>query len=124
MLWRIFVKDLESRIRIGIHDHEREAQRVLVNAEVEGVYSMSPLSIEDCFNYDHIYQLVVKEWPCRLQVQLLETLVAEALNYIFRSDARVCRATVRISKPDIFKEAAAVGVEASWVRSDYEKHLQ
>lgn len=124
MRWRIFVKDLETRVKIGIHQHEREAQRLLVNAEIEGIYSAMPKGIEDCFNYDHIHNLVIGQWPSRPHVELLETLVIDLLKHIYTMDQRVDYAKVSISKPDIFKEAQGAGVEAGWTIEDYRHYTQ
>lgn len=119
MRWRVFIRSLETSLRIGIHQHEREAQRLLVNAEIEGVYAIQPQGIGDCFNYDHLYKLVVHDWPKREHVELLETLVIDLLCHIFSVDERVERVTVSIAKPDIFAEAESVGVETVWTRGDY-----
>jgi 7,8-dihydroneopterin aldolase/epimerase/oxygenase len=119
MVWRVYVKNLETNIKIGIHDHEQEPQRVLVNATVTGRYPAHPSSIGDCFNYDHIHKLVVNEWQKRPHTKLLETLVVEVLEYIFRIDSRVESAKVSLCKPDIFKMAESVGVEAEWSREEY-----
>ena len=119
--WRVNVKNLETIIRIGIHANEQQPQRVFVNAMIEGVYPAKPQSIADCFNYDHIHALVVQEWPKRQHVNLLETYVAELLEFIFRSDARVDFARASVCKPDIFPQAQSVGVEAEWTRKDFER---
>jgi dihydroneopterin aldolase len=122
MRWRVFVKNMETTVKIGIHDHEQKPQRILVNVEVQGVYKAPPEVISDCFNYDHVHQLAVKEWPQRAHVQLLETLAIEMLKHVFTVDNRVDTARVSIAKPDIFKEAEVVGVEASWTMDDFVKH--
>ncbi len=119
MVWRVYVKNLETNIKIGIHAHEHKPQRVLVNATVTGRYPSHPSSINDCFNYDHIHKLVVTEWQKRPQTKLLETLVVEVLEYIFRIDNRVEAAKVSLCKPDIFQTAESVGVEAEWTREEY-----
>jgi dihydroneopterin aldolase len=119
--WRINIKNVATTIRVGIHPHEQEPQRVFVNGSVEGNFPVHPKSIADCFNYDHIYDLVVKEWPKRPHTPLLETLVAELLEHIFLLDSRVDFARASVCKPDIFPEAEAVGVEAEWTRADFER---
>src|SRR5688500_9231466 len=114
MRWRIYVKNLETHIRVGIHDHEQTPQRVMVNVSVEGVYPIPSQSIEECFNYDHIHKLVVTDWSNRSHTQLLETLVLEVLHHVFVIDKRVDYVKASLCKPDIFKEAESVGVEAEW----------
>ena len=120
--WRINVENLEARIKVGIHPHEREPQRVLVNAIIEADYARKPKTIADCYNYEHVHHLVTKEWPKRPHVELLETYVTELLEYIFRSDKRVVWVRVSLSKPDVFTEAKSVGVEAQWSLKDFERY--
>lgn len=119
--WRVYVKDLETLIRIGIYAAEKKPQRVIVNASIEASYSARPASISECISYEHIYNLVAREWPQREHVELLETYIVELLEYIFRLDSRIVSAKVSICKPDVFAEARSVGVEAQWTRSDYER---
>lgn len=121
MRWCIFVKNLETTVRIGIHRHEKTAQRLRVSADIEMLYAQPPQTIADCFNYDHIYRLVCEEWPKGAHVDLLETLAVDFLNYVFTMDSRVDSAKVRIAKPDIFAEAEEVGVETRWTREDFKR---
>lgn len=118
-LWQVHVTNLETRIAVGIHPHERKKQRIIINATVEGEYPTEPKVIGDCFNYEKIHSLVVDEWPKHGHKLLLENCVVELLTHIFRCDNRVERASVRICKPDISKHAEAVGVEARWTRADF-----
>lgn len=117
--WRIHIKNLEAKIRIGLYAHEREPQRIIVNATIEAMYSPTPKTIEECFDYDHVHRLVTVEWPKRPHAWLLETCVVELMTDIFKSDARVSRVKVCIVKPDIFPEAESVGVETEWTREDF-----
>lgn len=122
MTWRINVKNMQTKIRVGICEHEKEVpQNILINAVIDCEHPAKPESINECFNYDSIHQLVVGEWQKRGHINLLETLVFELLSYIFNSDKKVKYARVSISKPDIYKEAESVGVEAQWTREDFEK---
>ncbi len=119
--WRVHIKNMETTIGVGIHEHERRKQRVLVNVVVEGEYLAKPQVIEDCFNYDHVHNLVVNEWPKKEHKPLLENCAVELLEHIFRCDNRVDYASVRVCKPDIFPQVEAVGVEAEWTREDFKK---
>ncbi len=118
--WYVHVKNLETTIGVGIHAHEKEKQRVIVNVTVEGEYPANPQTIKDCFNYDHIHNLIVNEWPQKAHKPLLENCVVELLEHIFRCDERVDIARVQVSKPDIFQNAEKVGVETQWTRKDFE----
>lgn len=119
--WRVYLKDLETTIGVGIHAHELIKQRVIVNVTVEGEYPAKPADINDCFNYEYIYKLVVSEWPNKEHKQLLEHCVVELLENIFRYDSRVDYAKVQACKPDIFESVQAVGVETEWTRKDFER---
>lgn len=119
--WRINIRNIATKIAVGIHDHEKTPQRVLVNVTVESLYAPKPDSIDECFNYDHVRRLVVEEWPGRQHIPLLETCVTGLLEYIFRTDLRVVYAKASVCKPDIFPEVDSVGVEAEWTRADYER---
>lgn len=122
--WRVYIKNLETRIRVGIHAHEQEIQRVIINATIEAEYAAKPRSIDDCFNYDHLHDWVVQEWPKRPHTALLEHCVVELLEHIFRADKRISFARVSVCKPDIFPQADSVGVEAEWTRADFKRHQQ
>lgn len=119
--WRVNIKNMATTILVGIHPHEQEKQRVLVNVIVEGEYPAKPRVIEDCFNYDYIHNLVVYEWPKKEHQLLLENCVVDLLEHIFRCDGRVDFASVCVCKPDIFPQVEAVGVEAQWTREDFER---
>jgi len=119
--WRVYIKNLETHTRVGIHAHEQIPQRIIVNATIEADYALRPDSIDDCFNYDHLRHWVVTDWPKRPQTALLETLIIELLEHIFHADHRIAYARVSICKPDIFPEAMSVGVETEWTRADFER---
>ena len=119
--WRGHVKNLEIKIGVGIYEYEQKKQRIIVNAIVEGEYPTKPLTINDCFNYEYIHNLVVDEWPKKEHKPLMENSVDKLLQHKFRSDERVDYASVRVCKPDISPHAEAVGVEAEWTRKDFKK---
>jgi len=119
--WRITIRNLEIKMRIGLHPHEKEPQRVIINVDVEVLCPLHPESIDECFNYDALYHLLAVEWPKRPHQMLLETCVADLLSFIFKLDARVNSARVSIAKTDIFADMESVGVEAMWSRADFER---
>lgn len=124
MRWRVHIKNMESQVKVGIHSHEQKPQRLLISADIEGVYPAYPQSISECFDYDHVHKLVAGEWPKRGHTELLETFVTELLEHIFTVDNRVDFVRASVSKPDIFAHAESVGVEAEWTRKDYERLKQ
>lgn len=119
--WEIIISQLETRVRIGIHAHESEPQRLWVDAAIYGHYPAHPSSIEQCIDYDVFHNLVTVEWPKRPQIALIETLVMELFAFIFLQAANVSHATIGIYKPDIFREAEKVGVRLSLTRAEFLK---
>ncbi len=121
--WRIHIRNVETFIRVGIHSHEKDPQRILVNATIDGRYPLKPVALAECFDYEKVPQLVLQEWPKRPHAWLLEGCVVELLEYIFAQDDRVQCAKVSVCKPDIFPEAESVGVETEWTRADFERAI-
>jgi dihydroneopterin aldolase len=115
---RIIVRDYITEIRIGLHPWEKNGpQRVIVNVElfVKGAgYIIKDNPIVD---YDPIYA-ALKTWPQREHTLYIETYLRELLALSFQ-DLRVDSCRVSLCKPDIFPEAAAVGVEVYMTRADY-----
>lgn len=115
---RVLVRDMITSVRLGIHAHEQtDPQRICVNVVLEGRIPLGPTSIAECMDYDHIYARVVKQWPSRSQTALIETLLEELVDFCFLSDERVEQLTASITKPDVFAEAAGVGVEMTKTRA-------
>lgn len=110
---RIIVRDMVVEVRIGIHPWERHRpQRLVVNVEM---FARAPApgswkELGDVLDYDRIRDRVKGEWPDRPHVDFLETYVEELIALCF-ADPRCEAARVSITKPDIFPETAAVGVE-------------
>ncbi len=119
--WTIHLEDVETTARVGIHPHEREPQRLLVSVSVEADGPAKPSDIAQCVNYESIYDHVTKEWPGRAHTNLLETLAADFLAWLFAQSPSVQKASVSVAKPDIFAHAVRVAVSATWTRADYEK---
>ena len=123
-LWKIHVRNLDTRIGVGIHAHEQTPQRIRVNALIAAEYAAQPQSISECLSYEVIHDYVTREWPKRPHTDLLETLVNDLLLFIFNAHPGVQRAQVTVGKPDIFEQAQCVGVEAEWTREDFKRISQ
>lgn len=118
--WRIQITNLKTNVCVGIYDHEREPQPVVVNALITGKYPARPQTIEDCFDYSLVHRFVTVDWSKREHVGLLEILVVELLEFIFSADSRVQYAKVSVCKTDI-SAVEAIGSEAEWTRADYKR---
>ena len=114
----VFVRDLELKALVGIHDHEKVApQRIIVNVDLM-VDESEPVD-DDVFRTVVDYERVVKKIKQIIDeghVNLLETL-AERFAERCLEDPRVLSSRIRIEKPDVMPEAASVGIEIERVRA-------
>lgn len=118
--WTIEINNLETKLRVGIWEHEREFQPVHIHLSIRAIASASPQSIEDCMNYQPICSWMVNDWPQQPHTPLLETKLRELMDFIFGYDARIEWADVAISKPQAIAEARGVGVRMALSRDDYD----
>lgn len=118
--WTIEIVNLETKLRVGIWDHEREFQPILINISIRAFASAYPESIEDCLDYQPICRWMTDEWPNQSHTPLIETKLHELMSYIFLFDSRVEWVDAAISKPKAIPEARAVGVRLSMSRDLFE----
>ena len=110
---RVLLSDVAVDVRIGLHPWERHPERptrLIVNVEMFAAWPLAKTGADGGFiDYDRVRDHVAS-WRDRDHVELLETLVEELIGVCFAlSPVEACR--VRITKPDIFPEAAGAGVE-------------
>lgn len=109
---KIHLQGLEVMADIGFHDFEVGApQRVLIGAEVWLDKTQLPESDNEAgaWNYDHL-RIEIERIASSRRFNLQETLALEIYNWIAaRHGVRALRVTT--SKPDIYPNAQAVGVE-------------
>lgn len=117
---RVFLRDLEVVVKVGVHPWEKHPEhptRLLVSVELfaalgdPGTHTGASL-----IDYDRIRD-AIRTWSARSHVAYLETLVEDAVALCFEN-ARVVACRVSIAKPDIFNDAAAVGIEMYRRRPD------
>ncbi len=110
---RLFLRDYEVWINIGVHEFEKKGeQRVLVNVDLYVPLALStPRSdrLEEVVDYDFIRRSVA-ERVARGHIHLQETLVDDVLA-IMLAHPRVRAARVSTAKPDVYPDCEAVGVE-------------
>jgi dihydroneopterin aldolase len=110
---RLFLRDHEVRIHIGVHEFEKRGeQRVLINVDLYVPLAKStPRAdrLEEVVDYDFIRRTVL-ERVSRGHIQLQETL-ADDLLALLLAHPRVRAARVSTAKPDVYPDCAAVGVE-------------
>ncbi len=115
-LRRVFLRDLVTLARIGVHPHEEGTQqRVRVNIEfgvVDEAVGEGGIGRDDLsrtVSYERVVQLVrrvIGEGHVRLVETLAERIAAGVL-----AEARVRVVRVGVEKLDVFAELDAVGVE-------------
>jgi dihydroneopterin aldolase len=116
---RLFLRNFEIRVHIGVHDFEKQAaQRVLVNVDLYVPLAQStPQSdtLDEVVDYDFIRRRV-SERVARGHIQLQETLVDDLLRDML-AHPQVRAARVSTEKPDVYPDCDAVGVEVFGLRA-------
>ena len=102
--------DLDVAIRLGIHPHEAEPQRVRLSVAMTVAYDRAPSAdrIEEVLDYDFVREGVLAMAATK-GFALQETLV-DAVAALCLSDPRVREVRVRSTKLDVYPDAA-VGCE-------------
>lgn len=116
MTWEITLDQVEVMARVGILPHEHEPQRLWVDVRMEVDYAATPTHISECTDYAVVYNHI-QAWADAPHTPLLETRVQELCSYILGVLPQVTAVTCRVSKPDIFSHAHAVGVSLTVSRA-------
>jgi dihydroneopterin aldolase len=110
---RLFLRDYEVWINIGVHDFEKRGeQRVLINVDLYIPLAVSTPredDLEEVVDYDFIRRTIalrVKQGHIHLQ----ETLCDDILRLML-AHPRVKAARVSTEKPDVYPDCDAVGCE-------------
>ena len=110
---RLFLRDYEIFINIGIHDFEKKGeQRVLVNVDLYIPLAQSTPQrdrLEEVVDYDFIRRSIaerVSHGHVHLQETLCDDVVAAMLAH-----PKVWAARVSTEKPDVYPDCHSVGVE-------------
>jgi 7,8-dihydroneopterin aldolase/epimerase/oxygenase len=110
---RLFVRDMEVMVDIGVHDFEREgAQRMVINLDIYVPLVIStPQSdrLNEVLDYDFMRRGVLERIG-QGHIELQETLCDDLLAYLLaRPEVRAAR--VRTAKLDVYPECREVGCE-------------
>jgi 7,8-dihydroneopterin aldolase/epimerase/oxygenase len=110
---RLFLRDYELWINIGVHDFEKRGeQKVLINVALYIPLSLSTPQqdeLEEVVDYDFIRRSIAQ----RVQgghIHLQETLCDDVLRLML-AHPRVLAAQVSTAKPDVYPDCEAVGCE-------------
>jgi len=110
--YRIFVRDLEMIASVGVHQHEKiKPQRIRVSIDL----SVAPRpadatdTVDTVLSYENVVKAIraiVATGHFHLIETLAEKIAADCLTHFTVASVRV-----KIDKPDIFPDAATVGIE-------------
>jgi len=110
---RLFLRDYEVWINIGVHDFEKKGeQRVLINVDLYVPLALSTPTedkLDEVLDYDFIRRSIA-ERVSRGHIHLQETLADDVLRTMM-AHPRVRAARVATEKPDVYPDCDAVGVE-------------
>lgn len=115
---RLFLRDYEVWINIGVHDFEKKGeQRVLINVDLFVPLALSTPtkdSLDEVVDYDFIRRSIAGRVALG-HVHLQETLADDVLK-VMLSHPRVRAARVATEKPDVYPDCDAVGVEVFGIK--------
>ena len=110
---RLFLRDYEVNINIGVHEFEKRGeQRVLINVDLfVPLAASTPQAdkLHEVLDYDFI-RSTIAERVARGHIHLQETLVDDVLQLML-AHPNVRAARVSTEKPDVYPDCDAVGVE-------------
>ncbi|MCU0967888.1 MAG: dihydroneopterin aldolase [Rubrivivax sp.] len=117
---RLFLRDHEVWINIGVHDFEKKGeQRVVINVDLYIPLALSTPKddrLAEVVDYDFIRR-AVGERVARGHIHLQETLADDVLAAML-AHPQVRAARVATEKPDVYPDCAAVGCEVFGLRDD------
>lgn len=110
---RLFLRDYEIYINIGVHDFEKKAeQRVILNVDLYIPLTMNTPThdqLNEVVDYDFMRE-TIKGLAARGHIQLQETFCDEIVSAML-AHPKVLAARVSTSKPDVYPDCHSVGVE-------------
>lgn len=116
---RLFLRNYEVRINIGVHDFEKRAeQRVLINVDLfipMEVSTPKDDSLDEVVDYDFIRSTIARRTEAghiHLQETLCDDIVAAML---LHPKVRAVRITTE--KPDVYPDCESVGVEVFKIKA-------
>ena len=110
---RLFLRDYEVWINIGVHDFEKKGeQRVKINVDLYVPLAMSTPTLDqldEVLDYDFIRRSIA-ERVAKGHIHLQETLADDVLQLML-AHPKVRAARVATEKPDVYPDCDAVGCE-------------
>jgi dihydroneopterin aldolase len=117
---RLFLRDYEVWINIGVHDFEKKGeQRVLINVDLYIPLAESTPQhdeLEEVVDYDFIRRTVIERVK-KGHIHLQETLCDDVLALML-AHPKVRAAKVSTEKPDVYPDCEAVGCEVFGMKKE------
>lgn len=117
---RLYLRDYEVWINIGVHDFEKKGeQRVTINVDLWVPLALStPRAdrLDEVLDYDFIRREIMAR-VAQGHVHLQETLADDVLARLL-AHPKVRAARVATEKPDVYPDCEAVGVEVFAFREE------
>ncbi len=115
---RLFLRDYEVWINIGVHDFEKKGeQRVKINVDLYIPMALStPVhdKLDEVLDYDFIRREIAAR-VSQGHIHLQETLADDVLTRML-AHPKVRAARVATEKPDVYPDCDAVGVEVFGIK--------
>ena len=116
---RLFLRNYEVRINIGVHDFEKTAeQRVLINVDLFIPFDLSTPKedqLAEVVDYDFIRSTISKRTAAG-HIHLQETLCDDVVHAMLLHP-KVRAARVSTEKPDVYPDCESVGVEVFKIKA-------
>ena len=116
---RLFLRNHEIAVHIGVHDFEHQApQRIRFNVDLYVPLALSTPSadqLDEVVDYDFIRHTIAQR-VARGHIELQETLADDLLREML-AHPTVRAARVSTEKPDVYPDCEAVGVEVFGIKA-------
>ena len=117
---RLFLRNYEVMINIGVHDFEKKGeQRVLINVDLYIPLAQSTPKddqLEEVVDYDFMRETIARRMA-QGHVQLQETLCDDVVKAML-AHPRVRAVQVSTMKPDVYPDCEGVGVEVFQIKDE------
>ena len=117
---RLFLRNYEVMINIGVHDFEKKAeQRVLINVDLYIPLEQSTPKadqLSEVVDYDFMRETIAKR-IAKGHIHLQETLCDDVVKAML-THPRVRAARVSTMKPDVYPDCEGVGVEVFQLKDE------
>lgn len=119
--WTVRVQQLQTRLRVGVHEHEQHLQPILLSLKISGLTETAPITLDQCLDCEPILRWALEEWPQSPHTPLLETRLNELVERVFNADKRIMDVWFGLYKTQAVPQADFVGVEREITRRQFEE---